>query len=66
MKYLLFDQRAVAYFVSTNSFQSVEYSQGNRLIQHICGKLQSEVLGNVVIEYCDEGILFVGKKKEPL
>lgn len=64
MKYLLFDQRAVAHLVSTNSFQSIEYSQGYRLVQHICGKLQSEVLGNVVIEYCDEGILFVGKKKD--
>ena len=64
IKYLLFDQRAISLIVSRSTLQSVEYNQGMRLVQHICGKGNSEILEDVYIEYTKEGILFVGKKTD--
>lgn len=62
MKYLLFDQRAISIFVSRSTLQSIEYHQGKRLIEHICGKRTSEILEDVYIDYTNDGILFVGKR----
>lgn len=62
--FLLFDIKAISTLVSTTFFQSIEYAQGGRLIQHICGELQSEILGNIAIEYSDHGIIFSGKKTD--
>lgn len=62
MKYLLFDQRAITLMVSRSTLQSVEYAQGMRLVQHICGRGVSEILEDVYVDYNDDGILFVGKK----
>lgn len=61
MNFLLFDENAIAAYVGINALQSVEYSQGKRLINHIRGKLQSEIFENTIVEYCDEGIIFIGK-----
>ena len=43
MKYLLFDQHAISSYVSEYTLQSVEFSQGQRLVDHICGRLSSEL-----------------------
>lgn len=64
MKFLVFDQSAILEYVSINSLQSIEYMQGNRLIQHIRGELNSEIFGNTAIEYTKDGIIFFGKKPE--
>ena len=48
-KYLLFDQTAVATLVSRSVLQSIEYTQGQRLIEHLCGDGESEILENVYI-----------------
>ena len=61
MKYLLFDQHAISSYVSEYTLQSVEFSQGQRLVDHICGRLSSELFCNTVIEYSKNGILFIGK-----
>ena len=64
MKFLLFDQSAISEYVSISTLQSVEYVQGNRLIQHVRAELNSEIFENTVVEYTKEGIIFFGKKKE--
>lgn len=64
MKYLLFDHKAIGTLVSKSVFQSVEYSQGARLIQHICDNLPSENLEGVIIEHYIDGIMFVGEQSE--
>lgn len=64
MKFLVFDQSAILEYVSIGSLQSIEYMQGNRLIQHIRGELNSEIFENTVIEYTKDGIVFFGKKTE--
>ena len=64
IKYLLFDQRAISLIVSRSTLQSVEYNQGMRLVQHICGKGNSEILEDVYIEYNNNGVLFVGKRTD--
>lgn len=63
MKYLLFDQSAISTYIADTKLQSVEYHDGRRFIQHICGELQSEQFHNTVIDYCTNGIQFVGLKK---
>lgn len=63
MKYLLFDQSAISTYIADTQLQSVEYSEGRRFVQHICGELQSEQFHNTVIDYCSDGIQFVGLKK---
>lgn len=60
MKYLLFDQSAISTYIADMQLQSVEYSEGRRFVQHICGELQSEEFHNTVINYCSDGIQFVG------
>lgn len=64
MKYLLFDQSAIETFVSRNVFQSIEYVQGKELVEHFCGTKESGLLEDVYIEHNNEGVLFVGKKKD--
>ena len=64
MKYLLFDQNAIATYVSRRVLQSVEYDQGTRFIQHVCGLLESEIFEGTVIEYAEDGIIFSGKRPE--
>ncbi len=64
MKYLLFDQNAISSYVSRRVLQSVEYDQGMRFIQHICGNLESEIFEGTAIEYTEDGIIFSGKKPE--
>ena len=63
MKYLLFDQSAISTYIADIQLQSVEYSEGRRFVQHICGELQSERFHNTVIDYCQDGIQFVGVKR---
>lgn len=62
MKYLLFDQNAIATYVSRNVLQSIEYTQGKRLVEHLCGNGDSEILEDVYIEHNKDGVLFVGKR----
>ena len=62
MKYLLFDQNAIAAFVSDFRLQSIEYIEGLRLLQHFRGMLATERFFNTKIEYTAEGILFVGQR----
>ena len=63
MKYLLFDQSAISTYIADTQLQSVEYSEGKKFVQHICGELQTEQFRNTVIDYCDNGIQFVGLKR---
>lgn len=64
MKFLLFDQYAISQYISTISLQSVEYEQGRRFIQHVCGELNSELFEKTAIEYYDDGIIFYGNKQD--
>lgn len=64
MKYLLFDQNAISQYIGDFQLQSVEYQDGARFIQHICGSSSSEVFHNTMISYREDGILFVGRKKD--
>ncbi len=63
MKYLLFDQSAISTLIADTQLQSVEYSDGKKLVQHICGELQSEYFHNTAIEYFSNGIQFIGLKQ---
>ncbi len=60
MKFLLFDQKAISALISTSTFQSVDYKDGHRLVDHVCGHLQSELMDNIIVEYVDDGIIFAG------
>ena len=64
MKFLLFDEYAISTYVSENRLQSVEYPEGKKFIEHLHGKLTSEIFCNTKIEYTKDGILFVGRKKQ--
>lgn len=64
MKYLLFDQNSIARIVSRNSFQSVEYTDGRMLIEHVRGKGITGLLEDVYVDYELDGIIFFGKKSE--
>ncbi|MCH5152089.1 MAG: hypothetical protein J1F65_05485 [Clostridiales bacterium] len=61
-KFLLFDKAAIDILVSTRTFQSIEYTNGMRLVEHACGKHSSEILGDINIRYCYDGIIFSGKR----
>lgn len=61
-RFLLFDSNAVFTYVNKRTLQSVEYSQGRHLVEHIRGKLCTEIFEETAIEYCDGGIIFCGKK----
>lgn len=63
MKYLLFDRYAIATCVQDRTLQSIEFTQGRRFVEHVCGKLNSELFQSVAIEYTKDGVLFVGQKK---
>ena len=63
MKYLLFDQSAISTYIADTKLQSVEYNDGRRFIQHICGELNSEQFHNTVIEYYNDGVQFIGLNK---
>lgn len=62
MKYLLFDQNAIAAYVSDFRLQSIEYAEGFRLLQHFRGNIKSEFFFNTKIEYNSDGVLFVGQR----
>ena len=64
IKYLLFDKAAIDILVSTRTFQSIEYTNGMRLVEHALGKLSSEILEDINIHYCPDGIIFSGKWAE--
>lgn len=63
MKYLLFDENAIAVYVSEKHLQSVEFPEGKRLVEHICGSGSSELLFDTSIQYNKDGVLFVGKSE---
>lgn len=63
-EYLLFDQNAIMTLVGDPVLQSIDYTQGMRLINHICGRCSSELFEDVAVEYLEDGILFVGKKRQ--
>lgn len=63
MKYLLFDENAIAVYVSEKHLQSVEFLEGKRLVEHICGFGNSEMLFDTSIQHNKDGVLFVGKKR---
>lgn len=63
MKYLLFDQSAIHTYIADTQLQSVEYSEGKRFLQHICGELETELFHNTIIDYCSNGIQFIGLKR---
>lgn len=60
MKFLLFDQKAISVLVSSSTFQSVDYKEGHRFVDHVCGRLQSELMDSIIVEYMDEGVIFAG------
>ena len=69
MKYLLFDDMAVALLTSTSNMQSIEYENGKKLVDHFCGLGDTEMIGNLVVQHFDNGILFTAIKSnevEPL
>lgn len=61
MKYLIFDYNAISTYVQSSKLQSIEYDDGYRFYEHICGKLKSEPFHNTLIEYTKDGIIFFGK-----
>ena len=65
-RYLLFDRAAMTRLIGYSSFQSVDKSEGKKLIEHFLTRGQSEIIENVVVEYLPEGILFTasGNEKE--
>ena len=65
MKYLLFDEAAISAYISDYTLQSIEFMQGKRFVQHLCGNLASEVFQSVAVEYTKDGVLFVGHTGNP-
>lgn len=63
LKFLLFDENAISVYVSESRLQSVEYPEGLSFTHHLRGELSSEFFHNTKIEYVQNGILFVGRKK---
>lgn len=64
LKFLLFDQSAIQSLVGNPFLQSVDYNQGMRLVNHICGRCSSEIFESVAVEHLDDGVLFVGKRHQ--
>ena len=63
MKYLIFDQSAIASYVSDFRLQSIDYLEGQRFVQHLRGTLDSEIFNNTTyINYSNDGIMFIGRK----
>lgn len=60
MKYLIFNYNAISTYVQLSKLQSIEYEEGYRFYQHICGELSSEQFQNTLIEYIGDGIVFFG------
>lgn len=64
MKYILFDESAVEYFVTTIEYQSTDYAQGKQLVDIIldntCTELDPKKL--CVIKQ-SRGLMFIGKNK---
>ena len=63
-KFLLFDSNAIFTYVNKRTLQSIEYAQGQHLVEHIRGKLSTEIFEDTAVEYCESGIIFCGKKPE--
>lgn len=60
MKYLIFNYNAISSYVQLSKLQSIEFEEGYRFYQHICGELSSEQFQNTLIEYISDGIIFFG------
>lgn len=60
MKYLIFNYNAISSYVQLSKLQSIEFEEGYRFYQHICGELSSEQFQNTLIEYIGDGIIFFG------
>ena len=63
MKYLLFDQNAIYELISKQQYQSFDFSLGHRLVEHICGNGESEIIDNLAIEHTEDGVIFTGKRQ---
>lgn len=63
-RFLLFDFNAIFTYVNKRTLQSIEYAQGRQLVGHIRGQLASEIFEGTAVEYCDNGIIFCGKKNQ--
>ena len=62
MKYLFFDEYAVENIVSKSYFQSIEYSEGKKLIEYFKGNTKGGVYDDLYINIDEDGIIFSGKK----
>ena len=62
MKYLLFDQDAICALTSTSGFQSIEYTLGYELVQHVLGNLQSITYPGLAVKYQKDGVIFITHK----
>lgn len=60
MKYLLFDYAAISVYVQTSTLQSIEFVEGKKFLEHICGNSQNENFLNTVVYYTSDGIIFSG------
>ena len=63
MEFLLFDENAISIYVSESQLQSIEYPDGMNFTKHLRGDLSSDFFHNTKIEYLQNGILFVGRRK---
>lgn len=63
MKFLLFDYNAINELIEKQQYQSVDFALGERLVDHICGIGTSEIIDGLAIEYVNEGVLFIGKRR---
>lgn len=62
MKYLLFEKSAINTIIGRSEFQSVEYPQGQNLIDFIRGKADELLDNNICIIKNNKGIIFSGKE----
>lgn len=64
MKYILFDESAVEYFVTNSECQSTDYLKGKELIEIILeNSSERNVFKDINIVKTDHGLLFIGKAK---
>ena len=64
LEFLLFDENAISIYVSESRLQSVEYPDGMNFTKHLRGELSSDFFHNTKIHYLQNGILFVGRRKD--
>lgn len=64
MKYILFDESAVEYFVTNSECQSTDYIKGKELIEIILGNSsECNAFKEINIVKTDQGLLFIGRTK---